>query len=81
MWTVRGHGTSEIDGRVVATICGVVERVNKLVYVRPLRARSVDKRGILARLTVLFGLLLINLSNLLFFVGTSLRLVILLLAV
>lgn len=24
---------------VVASVCGVVERVNKLVYVRPLRAR------------------------------------------
>lgn len=28
-----------MDGRVVATLCGVVERVNKLVYVRSLRAR------------------------------------------
>ena len=36
---VRGHGTSELDGQVVATLCGVVERVNKLVYVRALRAR------------------------------------------
>lgn len=30
-----------MDGRVVATLCGVVERVNKLVYVRALRARFV----------------------------------------
>lgn len=30
-----------MDGRVVATLCGVVERVNKLVYVRSLRARLV----------------------------------------
>lgn len=29
----------EVEGEVVATLCGVVERVNKLVYVRPLRAR------------------------------------------
>lgn len=35
----RGHGTTELDGHVVATLCGVVERVNKLVYVRALRAR------------------------------------------
>jgi hypothetical protein len=35
----RGHGTSDQDGEVVATLCGVVERVNKLVYVRTLRAR------------------------------------------
>ena len=38
MWC-RGHGTSDQDGEVVATLCGVVERVNKLVYVRTLRAR------------------------------------------
>lgn len=31
----------EQDGEVVATLCGVVERVNKLVYVRPFRARFV----------------------------------------
>lgn len=35
----RGHGTSDVNGEVVATVCGVVERVNKLVYVRSLRAR------------------------------------------
>ena len=35
----RGHGTSDQDGEVVATLCGMVERVNKLVYVRTLRAR------------------------------------------
>nr|GMD60981.1 exosome complex component RRP4 homolog [Ipomoea batatas] len=36
---LKGHGTAEMDDRVVATLCGVVERVNKLVYVRSLRAR------------------------------------------
>lgn len=35
----RGHGTSEFDGEVVATLCGVVERVNKLVYVRAFKSR------------------------------------------
>ena len=35
----RGHGTLDLNGEVVATICGVVERVNKLIYVRALRAR------------------------------------------
>lgn len=39
---LKGHGTAEMDGRVVATLCGVVERVNKLVYIRSLRARFVD---------------------------------------
>lgn len=35
----RGHGTFDLHGEVVATVCGVVERVNKLIYVRALRAR------------------------------------------
>ncbi|XP_073064222.1 exosome complex component RRP4 homolog isoform X2 [Primulina eburnea] len=42
---LKGHGTTEMDGRVVATICGVVERVNKLVYVRTLRARYKPEIG------------------------------------
>ncbi|CAA0828139.1 ribosomal RNA processing 4 [Striga hermonthica] len=42
---LKGHGTGELDGRVVATLCGVVERVNKLVYVRALRARYKPEIG------------------------------------
>ncbi|KAI0502159.1 hypothetical protein KFK09_017106 [Dendrobium nobile] len=42
---LKGHGTSERDGQVVATVCGVVERVNKLVYVRALRARYKPEVG------------------------------------
>ncbi|KAH0457787.1 hypothetical protein IEQ34_013102 [Dendrobium chrysotoxum] len=42
---LKGHGTSERDGQVVATLCGVVERVNKLVYVRALRARYKPEVG------------------------------------
>ncbi|XP_022869054.1 exosome complex component RRP4 homolog [Olea europaea var. sylvestris] len=42
---LKGHGTAELDGRVVATLCGVVERVNKLVYVRALRARYKPEIG------------------------------------
>ncbi|KAL0419944.1 UNVERIFIED_CONTAM: Exosome complex component RRP4 [Sesamum radiatum] len=42
---LKGHGTAEMDGRVVATLCGVVERVNKLVYVRTLRARYKPEVG------------------------------------
>ncbi|KAK4482250.1 hypothetical protein RD792_009401 [Penstemon davidsonii] len=42
---LKGHGTTELDGRVVATLCGVVERVNKLVYVRALRARYKPEIG------------------------------------
>ena len=37
---LKGHGTMvRADGALVATVAGVVERVNKLVSVRPLRAR------------------------------------------
>lgn len=37
---LRGHGTLMLDdGSLIATVAGVVERVNKLVSVRPLRAR------------------------------------------
>ncbi|KAJ3680231.1 hypothetical protein LUZ60_016509 [Juncus effusus] len=42
---LKGHGTSELDGEVVATLCGVVERVNKLVYVRALRSRYKPEVG------------------------------------
>ncbi|KAG9457469.1 hypothetical protein H6P81_001977 [Aristolochia fimbriata] len=42
---LKGHGTSELNGEVVATLCGVVERVNKLVYVRALRARYKPEVG------------------------------------
>ncbi|XP_010542878.1 PREDICTED: exosome complex component RRP4 homolog [Tarenaya hassleriana] len=42
---LKGHGTSEINGEVVATLCGVVERVDKLVYVRALRARYKPEVG------------------------------------
>ncbi|CAH2063112.1 unnamed protein product [Thlaspi arvense] len=36
---LKGHGTSEVGGELLATVCGVVDRVDKLVYVRTLRAR------------------------------------------
>ncbi|KAF3322268.1 exosome complex component rrp4-like protein [Carex littledalei] len=42
---LKGHGTSDLDGQVVATLCGVVERVNKLVYVRALRSRYKPEVG------------------------------------
>ncbi|KAG7036378.1 Exosome complex component RRP4-like protein [Cucurbita argyrosperma subsp. argyrosperma] len=47
---LKGHGTLDLNGEVVATICGVVERVNKLIYVRALRARA----SFLMHLSVLF---------------------------
>ncbi|KAL1816641.1 hypothetical protein ACET3Z_019215 [Daucus carota] len=42
---LKGHGTTDFDGELVATVCGVVERVNKLVYVRTLRARYKPETG------------------------------------
>ncbi len=42
---LRGHGTQMVDGKLVATLCGVVERVNKLVYVRPLKSRYTAEQG------------------------------------
>nr|KAJ0223814.1 hypothetical protein LSAT_V11C200050650 [Lactuca sativa] len=29
---LKGHGMTELEGEVVTTVCGVIERVNKLVY-------------------------------------------------
>ncbi|KAL7584349.1 exosome complex component RRP4 homolog isoform X1 [Lactuca sativa] len=45
LFLLRGHGTTELEGEVVATVCGVIERVNKLVYVRTLRARYKPEVG------------------------------------
>ena len=39
----RGHGTFVQDEKLVATISGVVERVNKLISVRPLKSRCLHK--------------------------------------
>ncbi|CAE5960458.1 unnamed protein product [Arabidopsis arenosa] len=36
---LKGHGTSEVDGELLATVCGVVTHVDKLVYIHTLRAR------------------------------------------
>jgi exosome complex component RRP4 len=41
----RGHGTRIEDGRLIATVSGYVERVNKLVSVRPLNARYTGEVG------------------------------------
>jgi exosome complex component RRP4 len=43
---LRGHGTLvRHDGVLIATVAGVVERVNKLVSVRPLHTRYVGEVG------------------------------------
>lgn len=38
----RGHGTMQSEGKLVATVSGFVERVNKLISVRPLHTRSAN---------------------------------------
>ena len=43
--TDRGHGTRLVQGQLVATVSGFVERVNKLVSVRPLNARYSGEVG------------------------------------
>ncbi|XP_021734875.1 exosome complex component RRP4 homolog [Chenopodium quinoa] len=43
-----GHGTLELDGEVVATVCGPVDRVDKLVIVRSLLS-SFDEYEMLAK--------------------------------
>ncbi|CED83027.1 Exosomal 3'-5' exoribonuclease complex, subunit Rrp4 [Phaffia rhodozyma] len=42
---MRGHGTYVSGDKVVSSVTGKVERVNKLVSVRPLRARFIPEVG------------------------------------
>lgn len=42
----RGHGTFENDGSLYASLCGVVEVVNKLVFVRPVGNSKCVRREI-----------------------------------
>ncbi|KAI9136166.1 hypothetical protein BKA69DRAFT_1105751 [Paraphysoderma sedebokerense] len=42
---MRGHGTFLDEEELVASVCGVVDRVNKLVVVRPLRSRFIAEIG------------------------------------
>lgn len=54
---LRGHGTQPVNEELLATVCGVVERVNKLVSVRPLRARYNAETGdvVVGRVTEVGG--------------------------
>ena len=36
---MRGHGTFVADGRLIASVAGRVERVNKLISVKPVKSR------------------------------------------
>ncbi|KAL6058318.1 Exosome complex component rrp4 [Balamuthia mandrillaris] len=42
---LRGHGTYVEDGELIATVSGVVERVNKLVSVKALKSRYTGEVG------------------------------------
>ena len=35
----RGHGTYLVESELRASVAGVVEMVNKLIYVRPMKSR------------------------------------------
>ncbi len=37
----RGHGTQVVDGTLIATVCGVIQRVNKLISVVPVKNRCI----------------------------------------
>ena len=39
MLTCRGHGTHVVDGQLLATVCGGIKRVDRLVSVLPLKSR------------------------------------------
>eukprot|EP00882_Tetradesmus_deserticola_P010954 GHRQ01011587.1.p3 GENE.GHRQ01011587.1~~GHRQ01011587.1.p3 ORF type:complete len:127 (+),score=31.71 GHRQ01011587.1:581-961(+) len=43
-WLCRGHGTALVDGRLIATLCGVVQRVDKLIYVQPVKSRCLGRK-------------------------------------
>ena len=42
---LRGHGTYVEDGKLVASVAGVVEKVNQLISVRPLKCRYIGQVG------------------------------------
>eukprot|EP00775_Hariotina_reticulata_P011107 gene11107-11261_t len=41
----QGHGTALVDDHLVATLCGVVQRINKLIYVQPVKSRYQPEIG------------------------------------
>jgi hypothetical protein len=42
---LRGHGTYIQDGNIVSSVLGVLERVNRLISVRPMKSRYVGSIG------------------------------------
>eukprot|EP01116_Phalansterium_solitarium_P008759 TRINITY_DN22727_c0_g1_i1.p1 TRINITY_DN22727_c0_g1~~TRINITY_DN22727_c0_g1_i1.p1 ORF type:complete len:301 (+),score=82.48 TRINITY_DN22727_c0_g1_i1:90-992(+) len=43
--SLRGHGTYQQDDQLFSSVCGIVERVNKLITVKPLKARYTGEIG------------------------------------
>lgn len=41
----RGHGTISIDNNLYSTVSGIIQRVNKLLTVNPLKARFSGQIG------------------------------------
>eukprot|EP00249_Psilotum_nudum_P010386 c22508_g1_i1 orf=190-1218(+) len=52
---LKGHGTQQVDGQLMSSVCGIVERVDRLVTVRPLRTRYNAETGdvVVGRITEL----------------------------
>ncbi|XP_048006089.1 exosome complex component RRP4 [Leguminivora glycinivorella] len=42
---MRGHGTSSVDDNLVASVAGVMQKVNKLICIQPIRSRYVGEIG------------------------------------
>ncbi|WIA09572.1 hypothetical protein OEZ85_008964 [Tetradesmus obliquus] len=54
---LKGHGTALVDGRLLATLCGVVQRIDKLIYVQPVKSRYTPEVGdvVVGRVTEIAG--------------------------
>ncbi|KAH9621390.1 hypothetical protein KSS87_022539 [Heliosperma pusillum] len=42
---LKGHGTLDLDGELISTNCGIVERIDRLVYVRSTKSRYIPETG------------------------------------
>lgn len=51
VFNCRGHGTYTEDEKLMASVAGEVERVNKLICVRPLKTRCLNRDFILNKET------------------------------
>ncbi len=62
MLACSGHGTHVVDGQLVATVCGPVERINKLVTVRAVKRRYTAEVGdvVVGRVTEVVELSLVD---------------------